>query len=58
MKLQKREIKVKWGDLEITNAEILCEATDEWFNEVMCRYYLSPALNTITFPNGVEVPFE
>ena len=57
-KLQKREIKGNIGNLEITNQEILCEATNEWFNDIECFFKLFSGKWSITFPNGVEVPFE
>ncbi len=57
-KLIKRETKGTLGDLEITNQEILCEATDEWFNDIECFFKLISGVWTVTFPNGVEVSFE
>ena len=57
-KLQKLEIKGRIGNLEITNQEILCEATGEWFNDIECFFRLDSGNWTVTFPNGMEVPFE
>jgi hypothetical protein len=58
LKLQKREVKGYIGSIEITNEEILCEATGEWFNDCECSFKLDSGNWTIIFPNGVEAPFE